>query len=158
MKKRAWWIISSAVLTLVVGTLLFLNIRTTLPHMVLRDQKTQKVLRSVSVEAGDTVVFHWIHSFEHIPWDEEYTVENGNIFVLHTIKVAGFGAGIPENKGRTTVENGMVVMRSINQTFSEIHWIHSQTALQSITIQGKPFITGQDVPHHVPVELTIQGL
>ncbi|MDT3359510.1 MAG: DUF1850 domain-containing protein, partial [Spirochaetota bacterium] len=105
----------------------------------------------------DELSFHWIHSFEHIPWVEEYTIEANETFLLHTISVAGFGAGIPENKGVVTVENGMVVMRSIQQQFDTIRWIHSQTALVSITLGQTTFITGEDVGHHLPVALSIKG-
>jgi len=126
-------------------------------HLVLSDQETGQVLFSQPVQEGDELSFHWIHSFEHIPWVEEYTIEANETFLLHTISVAGFGAGIPENKGVVTVEDGMVVMRSIQQRFDAIRWIHSQTALVSITLGANTFITGEDVGHHLPVALSIKG-
>jgi len=126
-------------------------------RLVLSDQETGQVLFSQPVQEGDELSFHWIHSFEHIPWVEEYTIEANETFLLHTISVAGFGAGIPENKGVVTVEDGMVVMRSIQQRFDAIRWIHSQTALVSITLGANTFITGEDVGHHLPVALSIKG-
>lgn len=109
------------------------------------------------VHSGDHLIFNWIHSFELIPWTEEYTIEDDGTFMLHTITVAGFGAGIPANKGVTTVEDGTVVMRSIEERFDHFEWFHSQTALTSITIEGSIFINGADVEHHVPVELLVKG-
>ena len=157
MKSRAL-VLVLVLLILLMGTLLFSyffqgpDLR-----LVLSDQETGQVLFSQPVQEGDELSFHWIHSFEHIPWVEEYTIEANETFLLHTISVAGFGAGIPENKGVVTVENGMVVMRSIQQQFDTIRWIHSQTALVSITLGQSTFITGEDVEHHLPVELSIKG-
>lgn len=157
MKSRAL-VLVLVLLIMLMGTLLFSyffqgpDLR-----LVLSDQETGQVLFSHPVQEGDELSFHWIHSFEHIPWVEEYTIEANETFLLHTISVAGFGAGIPENKGVVTVEDGMVVMRSIQQRFDAIRWIHSQTALVSITLGANTFIIGEDVGHHLPVALSIKG-
>ena len=65
--------------------------------LVLRaeDQETGRIYAETPVEIGDTVEFDWIHSFEHIPWKEYYTIKEDGTFYLETISVAGFGAGIP---------------------------------------------------------------
>ncbi|HPK64276.1 MAG TPA: DUF1850 domain-containing protein [Sphaerochaeta sp.] len=128
------------------------------PVIRVRDQEHGTVLASMPVKAGDDLVFEWIHSYEHIPWIEEYTVTEDLAFRLDAIRVAGFGAGIPNDKGETTVENGMVVMRNINETFPSFAWIHSETALVSITVGGKTLIEGGDLPHHKAVTLTLEGI
>ncbi len=157
MKSRAL-VLVLVLLIMLMGTLLFSyffqgpDLR-----LVLSDQETGQVLFSHPVQEGDELSFHWIHSFEHIPWVEEYTIEANETFLLHTISVAGFGAGIPENKGVVTVEDGMVVMRSIQQRFDAIRWIHSQTALVSITLGANTFIGGENIGHHLPVALSIKG-
>lgn len=156
MKSRYKILILCVVLALVAGTLLFFLTNKNLT-LVLVEQESRHVLQTLTIAEGDQLVFHWIHSFEHIPWIEEYTIHTEQGFILNTIKVAGFGAGIPENKGIVSLENGMVVMRSINQEFDKISWIHSQTALVSITVQGNTFIRGIDIPHHIPVELYLKG-
>ena len=157
MKSRTRFAIL-VVLILVMGTLLFFFLaKGPGLQLVLSDQETGQVLFSLPANAGDTLAFHWIHSFEHIPWIEEYTIEKDGTFALHTISVAGFGAGIPENKGEASIENGMIVMRQIDQSFDVIRWIHSQTALVSITLGHTTFITGEDVQHHLPVVLSIKG-
>lgn len=158
MKSRTQRSIIVVVLTLVVGTLLLLFLQRPGLVLVLRDQQTGKVLASIPVEEREQLTYRWIHSAEFIPWIEEFTIQKDGSFHLDTIKVAGFGAGIPENKGVTSVKDGMVVMEQLDQVFGEIRWIHSQTALTSITVGDTIFITGEDVPHHIPVELTIEGV
>lgn len=158
MKSRTQRSIIVVVLTLVVGTLLLLFLQRPGLALVLRDQQTGKVLASIPVEEREQLTYRWIHSAEFIPWIEEFTIQKDGSFHLDTIKVAGFGAGIPENKGVTSVKDGMVVMEQLDQVFGEIRWIHSQTALTSITVGETIFITGEDVPHHIPVELTIEGV
>ncbi len=129
----------------------------TVKILTLSHQETGEVFLTVETEANESLTFTWIHSFEHIPWIEEYTVEDDNTFVLHTIRVAGFGAGIPENKGTVSFEEGMVVYRDINEKFDQFAWIHSQSALVSIALNDKILIRGTDLPHHQKLELTAQG-
>lgn len=148
------------VLIILMGTLAFslLFFRlTTIQVLTLSHQETGEVFLTQDTEAKDRLTFNWIHSFEHIPWIEEYTVENDNTFILHTIKVAGFGAGIPENKGTVSFEDEMVVMRDINEKFDHFAWINSQSALVSITVNDKVLIRGTELPHHQKLELTVQG-
>lgn len=125
--------------------------------LTLSHQQTGEVFLAVEAEAQDTLTFTWIHSFEHIPWIEEYTIEDDNTFVLHTIRVAGFGAGIPENKGTVSFEDGMVVYRDINERFTHFSWINSQSALVSIALNDMILIRGTDLPHHQKLELRVQG-
>ncbi|MGB4405331.1 MAG: DUF1850 domain-containing protein [Sphaerochaeta sp.] len=156
-KKKKPWLI---VLIILIGTfaLFFLLFRlTTIQVLTLSHQETGEIFLTQRTEAKQKLTFNWIHSFEHIPWFEEYTVEDDNTFVLHTIRVAGFGAGIPENKGTVSFEDGMVVMRDINETFDHFAWIHSQSALVSITVNDMILIRGSELPHHQKLELTIQG-
>lgn len=156
MKSRCKVLIICVVLALAAGTLLFFLTQKNLT-LVLVEQESRHVLKTRTISEGDQLSFHWIHSFEHIPWIEEYTIQAEQSFMLNTIKVAGFGAGIPENKGIVTVRDGMVVMSSLEQEFDKISWIHSQTALVSITLGLTTFIAGKDVQHHLPVVLSIKG-
>jgi hypothetical protein len=155
--SRHKYVYLGIVLILVVGTVLFFPFFGDSFVLILREQGESQPLITRAVNAHDRLIFHWIHSFELIPWTEEYTVEADGTFVLHTITVAGFGAGIPANKGVTFIEDGMVVMRSIEERFDRFTWLHSQTALTSITIEGSIFINGADVAHHMPVELLVKG-
>lgn len=150
-------IILVLVLILVMGTLLFLFIPRPGLTLVLREQQSKRELASIAVEAGDEVVFSWIHSIELIPWIEHFIIQEDGTFLLQSLSVAGFGAGIPENKGVVSLQDGMVVMDHIKQHFEEIRWIHSQTALVSITVAGTSFIAGEEVTHHIPVELYCKG-
>lgn len=148
------------VLIILMGTLALLLLffrLTTVQVLTLSHQETGEIFLEKETVSEDILIFNWIHSFEHIPWREEYTVEADNTFVLQTIKVAGFGAGIPENKGTVSFEDGMVVMRDINEKFSHFSWINSQSALVSITLHDTVLIRGSELPHHQKLELTLQG-
>ncbi|MFA5698479.1 MAG: DUF1850 domain-containing protein [Sphaerochaeta sp.] len=126
--------------------------------IIIQDQDNGTLLASLPSKVGDTVVFEWIHSYEHIPWIEEYTVTEDHTFRLTTIRVAGYGAGIPNYKGDTTVEDSMIVMYNIDEIFPSFAWIHSQTALVSITVEGKVLIKGTDLPHHKAVTMYLKGM
>lgn len=147
-------------LTLMVGAiclfLIFFDVGKKL-ILTISYQIDDTCLYSQEVTPTDRLTFNWIHSFEHIPWIEEYTIESDDSFTLNTIRVAGFGAGIPENKGTVSFENNMIVMSNIDQRFDRFDWIHSQTALTSITVNGTEIVQGPDLPHHEPLTLTIKG-
>lgn len=139
-------------LLLLIGTALYLN----QPVLVIYDQQTGENFVTLPVETGDVLEYNWIHSFEHIPWNERYIVQADHGLMLVEIQVAGFGAGIPENKGITSVENGMVVMGELEERFDVISWIHSNTALSSIVLNGQTVASGPDLPHHQPLRLEIK--
>ena len=126
------------------------------PMLVIYDQQTGESFVTMSVHKDDLLEYNWIHSFEHIPWKERYRIEDNHILHLEEIQVAGFGAGIPENKGKMTVENGMVVMRELEDHFDYISWINSHTALSSIVLNGKTIVLGSELPHHHPLKLEIR--
>lgn len=125
------------------------------PVMILSDAVSSVPYTVQPVREGDILEYHWIHSFEHIPWQERYVVGAEGELRLVEIRVAGFGAGIPENKGQVSVENGMVVMREINESFDAIAWIHSETALSKIVLNGRILATGPALPHHQPMKLEV---
>lgn len=126
------------------------------PMLVIYDQQTGERYVTMPTHANDLLEYNWIHSFEHIPWKERYRIEDNHILHLEEIQVAGFGAGIPENKGKVTVENGMVIMRELEDRFDYISWINSNTALSSIVLNGKTIVLGSEMPHHHPLKLEIK--
>ncbi len=122
----------------------------------IKNQKNDVIYLEMSVKTGDRLTYKWIHSFEHIPWFEEYEILEDNTLLLHNIKVAGFGAGIPENIGKVSVgKDGFVKMEKIEKIFEKIMWINSNTALSYIAVNNKIIIKGINLPHHVPLKLEI---
>jgi hypothetical protein len=126
--------------------------------LTITHQETGEVFVKISVKPGDTLKYKWIHSFEHIPWTEEYEILENNSLLLHEITVAGFGAGIPENKGKVTIEDGTIIMSEIEENFEEINWINSNTALSYIGFNGEEIIKGSEIPHHEPLNLIIKEM
>ena len=121
------------------------------------DQDRNEKYLSIPVSNNDVLTFEWIHSFEHIPWTEEYCILNNNELLLKKITIAGFGAGIPHNKGKSiTTERGLIIMDEIDETFGEINWIHSQTAVDCIKLNNNVIIAGKDLPHHRSLNLRIE--
>ncbi|MDY0289683.1 MAG: DUF1850 domain-containing protein [Sphaerochaeta sp.] len=156
-KRRNPWLIVPIMVMGTIGLFLLFFKPTSYQVITLSHQESGEIFLQQETEDQDRLTFNWIHSFEHIPWIEEYTVEDDNTFVLHTIRVAGFGAGIPENKGKVSFEEGMVVMQDINETFEGFEWINSQSALVSILLNDMVLIRGSQLPHHQKLELKLQG-
>lgn len=126
--------------------------------LVIEELETGKVYREIPVKAGDELSFQWEHSFEHIPWYEYYEIQKDGSFILHTIAVAGFGAGIPaEMDCKYRYEDGLVYMDEIESVFPQFNWINSQTALKNIKVNGELLIQGSDMPHHVKMVLRIRN-
>lgn len=126
-------------------------------YLVIRNQETGETYVRVPVETGDKLNFGWEHSFEHIPWNEYYEVEKDGSFLLNTISVAGFGAGIPAEMDCTyRYEDGLIYMDDIGSEFPRFNWINSQTALKEIGLNGRLLIRGEDMPHHEKMVLCIE--
>lgn len=124
--------------------------------LIISHQETDEIYLMEKVKAADTLHFKWIHSFEHIPWTEEFEILENNHLALHVITVAGFGAGIPENKGKVTIVDGIIIMTDINEIFEEINWINSNTALVYIGVNDREMIKGSELPHHELLKLRIE--
>lgn len=129
------------------------------PHrmLVIENLDTGEIYARETVRPGDEVSFRWEHSFEHIPWNEYYEVEEDGSFLLHTISVAGFGAGIPaEMDCDYRYEDGLIYMDNIESRFEQFNWINSHTALKGIALNGKELLTGADMPHHKKMVLSVK--
>lgn len=124
--------------------------------LIISNQETEEVYIKTRVETGDLLEYKWIHSFENIPWFEEYKILDNNSLQLIEIKVAGFGAGIPENKGTVKIKDGIIIMTDLDQEFKEINWINSETALEYISLNNNEIIKGGDLPHHEPIKLAVK--
>jgi hypothetical protein len=125
--------------------------------IMISNQETGVVYLSEVVEYPYRISYGWIHSFENIPWTEDYIINEDNSLLLKRIKVAGFGAGIPNNKGIVSIDdNGMIIMDKIDQEFPKINWINSNTALEYIKVNGEILITGSELPHHEFLELEVK--
>ena len=125
--------------------------------LVVEELETGAQYAKIPVEAGDELSFQWEHSFEHIPWYEYYEIQEDDSFLLHSIAVAGFGAGIPaEMDCEYRYEDGMIYMEEIESVFSQFNWINSQTALKNIRVNGELLLQGSDMPHHEKMILRIE--
>lgn len=141
---------------LIIGFFTFFKIDT-IKVLSIVEQDTNKEYFSTPVETSYTLTYGWVHSFEHIPWTEQYSILDNNKLLLKKITVAGFGAGIPNNKGKVTkTENGLIIMDEIDEEFDEINWIHSQTATDYIMLNNKVILNGEDLPQHRALNLRIE--
>lgn len=123
--------------------------------LVLSSQKSGEIYYQITVKPGDELSFGWEHSFEHVEWDEYYEILEDGSFDLHTIAVAGFGAGIPAEMDCTyRYQDGLIYMENIQGSrFSEFNWIHSTTQLKWIAVNGEKFVTGPDLPQRDRINL-----
>lgn len=125
-------------------------------ELVLRDRRSDTIIASWPVAAGDTLSLEIEHSFEHIPWYEFYSVTDGLQFNLDAIAVAGYGAGIPaEMDVPTRVEDGLVWMEEINSVFPTLHWITSDQYMKTFTLNGVEIFDFRSLPDASLVEAKI---
>ncbi len=151
--KNFIWLSISAVIIILAAV----SARQQNKVLVAENLETGEVYASVPIKAGDEVSFEWEHSFEHIPWHEYYEVEKDGSFLLHTISVAGFGAGIPaEMDCDYRYEDGLIYMDNIESRFERFNWINSHTALKKIEVNGKCLLTGADMPHHEKIVMSVK--
>jgi hypothetical protein len=150
-------VFSAAVAAFILLSVLFGVLRAEQTVLRISDWQTGAVYAVVPVKAGDRLFFGWIHSLEHIPWNEYYHVGKDRTLVLDTITFPAFGAGIPEDKGeRCRIEGGLIYMEEIGQVFSEIVWLNSHTATQEIRLNDRYITRGSELPQHQKLRLAIE--
>lgn len=125
------------------------------PVLRIRVDTTGEILREVPVTAGDELYVAWLHSQEKIPWHEWYTVEKDGTMTLHTISFPAFGPGIPCDKGVPRIEDGTIFFEQIEETFPRFRWLNS-TFTREIRLNGTLIATGDDLPNHTILTLTIE--
>ena len=126
------------------------------PVLRIADWKTGEVYVEYPVSPGDELYFGWIHSLEKIPWNEYYHIDEDLNLILDTISFTAFGAGIPHDKGRVSIKDGVIYMSEINQKFTEFVWMNSPTATQEIRVAGEYVTRGSELPHHRRLVLTVE--
>ena len=124
--------------------------------IIISEVETNKIFLKEEVKKNDILEYNWIHSFEKIPWNEKFEIISEDKLLLKEIVIEGFGAGIPENKGKLEIDKNKIKMKEINSIFDEIKWINSITALKTITLNGKVLTEGRKLPHHKKIKLEIK--
>ena len=125
--------------------------------LFVQSQEDQTVYNEVPhVKAGDTFTIKWIHSVEKTPWREVYQLTGEGELLLIETAFQSFGAGVPHQKGTMTVEDGEVVIRDINETFTVFQWIHSQNVGFELEMNGKKIFDAEDLPHHERMQIFIE--
>ena len=127
--------------------------------LVLRvyDRQKEILYAEAPARVNSRLFFGWMHSLEKIPWNEYYHVDEDHNLVLDSITFPAFGAGIPEDRGRTChVRDGLIHMEEIDQAFTELAWLNSHTATQDIVLDGMLVTRGRDLPHHARLRLLIE--
>lgn len=121
------------------------------------NQISKEIYLKKDIKVGDTLIFEWEHSFEHVLWKEFYKLNKDLEFDLFTIVVEGFGAGIPAEMDCTyRFENNMIYMENIKGSkFKEFNWINSQKQLKKILINNEEIIKGQNLPERKKIKLKI---
>lgn len=122
----------------------------------LYDRENERVLLEVPVQPGNVLRLEIEHSFEHIPWFEYYTVTEDGAFLLDTIAVGGYGAGIPaEMDVSTRIEDELVWMEGIGSRFPELKWLTSSTYMKGLTLNGTEIFDFRTLPNATPVRASI---
>jgi hypothetical protein len=126
-------------------------------YLRIRDWKTGEIMVECPASAGDELFFGWMHSLEHIPWNEYYHIDENLDLVLDSITFPAFGAGIPESKGSVIyIKDGLIHMEEIGQRFKELDWLNSDTATRDIKLGGVLITSGALLPHHKRLRLRVE--
>lgn len=118
--------------------------------------ETGEIYVETPAKAGDRLFFGWVHSLEKIPWNEYYYITAQNTLMLDSINFPAFGAGIPENKGRCRIEDGLIYMEDIAEEFSEFVFINSHFAVRDIRLNDVLIASGAQLPEHARLRLIIE--
>lgn len=152
--------------TLTVGTICICLIFEVLYGLLVREtqylvfsyQKTGEEFLTVPTHTGAQLELRLTHSFEHVTWNEYYTLLEDDTFRLDRIEVGGYGAGIPAEMDvkQYVGTDGLVHMDEINSIFSEFNWITSQKNMKDFRQDGEILVDYTKLPHHSFVNCKVQ--
>lgn len=127
------------------------------PELYISNQVSGEIYLTADCKPGDQLIFGWEHSFEHVTWNEYYTILEDGTLKLNSIAVGGFGAGIPAEMDCTyRFEDGLIYMEDLGESeFPELTWIHSQKQVKFIELNGETLATGPDLPQRAKIRLKI---
>lgn len=94
---RRQGICAAALLAVTLGIMLFLPQR---HYLHITYQKTGELICQRAAEPGDRLELQLTHSFEHVPWNEYYTVTEDLTFNLDALAVGGLRRRDPGGDGR----------------------------------------------------------
>lgn len=118
--------------------------------------REDRILLESEAAPGDVLEFGWIHSVEHFPWTEFFTINEDGTLLLREMRVRGYGAGIPHQRSLdVSLEDGWIISRGIDEVFPAYRWINSHTAVGQVRLNGSLLFSGSDFPHHEALELRV---
>ena len=125
-------------------------------ELVITAQADGRELLAVPAAVGDALEIEWIHSVEHFPWFERFEVMPDLGIMLRDMRVAGFGAGVPFERGTSVrIENGFIIYGGIDESYPSYRWINSRSAFAAVSLNGTVVARGSGLPHHEALELRI---
>lgn len=126
-------------------------------YLRIYDWRTGELYAEAETRVGAELFFGWIHSWENIPWNEYFHIDENCDLILDAITFPAFGAGIPENKGKVCyIKDGLIHMEQIDQRFGELVWLNSHTATRDLRLDGVLLTRGADLPQHGRLRLVIE--
>lgn len=123
--------------------------------VIIRHQRRpREVYRHVTVSRQARIALEWIHSVDHTPWIEYYTISRAG-FLLDCTDVALTGAGVPSEAPRVEKAGDMLRFCGLALHFDAVRWIHSHDVEHTLSIDGCRLLAPADIPHRSPVEMVL---
>ena len=85
---------------------------------------------------------------------EEYEVSGGRLD-LREVKVESFGAGVDQIAPEVENADGWVIMRGMDRSFEELHFINSRRAERTLQVAGEDVDLGP-LPRYAAVEVSVE--
>lgn len=122
--------------------------------LIRHQRRPHEVYRHVTVSRQATIALAWIHSVDHTPWIEYYTLSRGG-FLLDCTDIALTGAGAPSEAPHVEKVGDMLRYCGLNRHFDAVRWIHSHDVEHTLSIDGHRLLAPADIPHRSPVEMVL---
>ncbi|MFB9775745.1 DUF1850 domain-containing protein [Brevibacterium otitidis] len=117
-------------------------------------RRPREVYRKVEVSRAARISLSWIHSVDHTPWIEYYTLSRSG-FLLDCTDLALTGAGAPSEAPHVEKVGSMLRYCGLDRRFDAVRWIHSHDVDHTISINGHQLLAAADLPHRTPVEMVL---
>ncbi|MFZ5652061.1 MAG: DUF1850 domain-containing protein [Bacillota bacterium] len=122
---------------LLITALLFL---VKLPFLILADGHGKTVITLPLAWKKDFSLYY-MHSVHKTPVWENFFVDQGNRLVLTSTRFQSLGVGVPflPGEGELVFENGKIILKGLDRSFSEINLMLTPVAEQALLRRNKSY-------------------
>lgn len=149
MPKKRFFIISAAVAALLVCGMIPVSV------LEVKEGKSGEILFHKRAVEGDAFLFSYTHSVEKTPVEGTFLVEKGGGLRIVETRFASYGAGLPNEPGKTLQKNGWFIAEGGGR-LDKLTFLFSPVNRPALKFKGREIALGNEKGEGGRIEIAIR--